>query len=288
MNSLLPFVTALPSLPVDLVAVRSKAAELPFFPALALEISMGSPSAPPDFAVHVPLRPGGSHTYYTHLLHDCLTPDTLLARSVENLILEFDHPFHTAPALFVSLRHGLDPADVQALAALLVPGIKVPDAFAPYVTHVAAMPSRSPDLLRLNIAGAGIDLIAPAAALRNSLAAFAYNFVCAIDVSPRMDPGNEIPRFGLECYAADWPEFLSHCCRRGWCTPEEASTLLDWPGQSPGPAPSDLPEWSLRTGSFLNAQSCLLRTLNHVKLVCHSGRPPRMKAYLAAFHLWQR
>jgi hypothetical protein len=288
-NSLLPVVDAIPEIPGDLRALREKAAELPYFPAMAFEKRMDSAAAPLDFSVHVPRRPGGAHLFYADLVSQWLMPGSLLARSVENMILEFDHPFDRVPAIFLGLTEvpESDAAAVQSIAGILVPGATVPPQLSEFVTHIAAMPARAPDLLRLNVAGRGIEAVDAANALRTSLSPFARNFVCAIDVSSRGGYALDGTRFGLECYTDNWPVLLNECMKRGWCNGADVRQLLGWTGESTGPDRSAVPEWSARTGLFLNGQSRILRKLNHVKIVCAAGQPTRMKAYLAAYHVWR-
>jgi hypothetical protein len=288
-NSLLPVVDAIPEIPGDLRALRKKAAELPYFPTMAFEKRMDSAAAPLDFSVHVPRRPGGADLFYAEPLSQWLTAGSLLAHSVENMILEFDHPFNQVPALFLGLTEVPQPdADtVQSIAGILVPGAQVPARLAEYVTHLAAMPARAPDLLRLNIGGQGIGYIARAGELRASLAPFARNFVCAIDIFNRAEPIFDTARFGLECYTDNWPVLFKECMKRGWCGGADVRELLAWTGESEGPHRSAVPDWSARTGLFLNGSSRILRKLNHVKIVCAAGEPTRMKAYLAAYHVWR-
>lgn len=287
MNCLLPLIDALPDRGWITGDLRRMAAALPYFPAVGFEVKLGV-AAPPDFAVQVPLRAGGAHIWYADVFNQCITPGTALSRAVKNIFLEFDYPYEAVPAIFLGLSDDAfgDANEVQAAAALLVTGARVDDDLAAHVTHLAAMPSRSADLLRINVAGKGIDAIPEAVEIRQSLDGYVYNLVCTLDLFSGRNPRERGSAFGLECYTDDWPRLLEHCSGRGLCSEADVFRLLGWKGESAGPPAESLPGWSVRTGAFLQGESCILRTLNHVKFVYSRERGLRMKAYLGALHRW--
>src|SRR5919112_365943 len=114
-----------------------------------------------------------------------------------------------------------------------------------------------------------------------------------------IDAGETVgAKIGLECYFEGnrqprreprWGAFLDSLVRRGMCTAGKRTALLEYPGYVDQNAEGVAWPTALRRTSQLLAGrslSTFVRSLHHVKVVYHPGRPPEAKAYLAVNHHW--
>jgi hypothetical protein len=291
-SSLAPVVARLESESWSASGVDALASSLPWSPLVGFEWELGDRPTLAGFAVQVERRPEWQSAGGTGFVAEWISSGLLCERGVESILLEYDPPFTGPPAVFAGLsERTVDAGDVEAIAGALAPGCKVPDALVGRVCHLAAMRSRSPEVLRINVAGVSPQLLAAAgfpearlealARLLEAATPHAHHIVCALDVSAGIQP-----RFGLECYSADWKATLEAFAQYGWRPADDVARLLAWPGVCDGPGWSELPAHIARVGQFLNARSVLTRSINHVKVVSAPGRPVVLKAYLAARHSW--
>lgn len=283
MDSLLSLVDRLPD-GGDAPGLRGAAAALPFSSYIALEWRSGEANTL-SLCAHVPPRKGGWRRFHPGILGSCLDEDAAWSPVVQSAYLEFDAPFEDEPAVFLALRQGLSEQEavVRKLTGLMTPEARIPDHLLPHVSHVAAMPARSRSLLRLNLLGGGLARIAPLKTLAAGLADVTGHCLASVDVIG----GALSDRLGLECYVKDWKAFFRVCARRGWCSDADVARWLSWPGEAAGPADGELPDWARWTGRLLGAQSVLVRTLNHAKLIARPGRAVQMKLYPAVHHVWR-
>ncbi|MFA6114936.1 MAG: hypothetical protein WC729_13110 [Sphingomonas sp.] len=281
-DSLLPLIDLLP-IGRNAPGLQRMAATLPFSSYIALELTSGETDTM-SLCAHVPPRKGEWRRFHPRILAACLDEDAACAGFVQSVYLEFDAPYGDAPGVFVGLRNDLPAreAAVRAVAGIVVPGTQVPHDLAPHVSHVAAMPARSPSLLRLNLLAAGILCVAPLEQLAASVADVTSHCVGSVDVTH----GVLSDRVGMECYVKDWERFFGICRQRGWCSDADVARWLSWPGEAAGPVVDDLPDWARWTGQLLNARSGVVRTLNHAKLVARPDHPVEMKIYPAVHHVW--
>jgi hypothetical protein len=105
-------------------------------------------------------------------------------------------------------------------------------------------------------------------------------------------------KVGLECYFEGnrqprreprWGAFLDSLVRQGMCTAGKRTALLEYPGYVDQNAEGVAWPTALRRTSQLLAGrslSTFVRSLHHVKIVYHPGRPLEAKAYLAVNHHW--
>jgi hypothetical protein len=114
----------------------------------------------------------------------------------------------------------------------------------------------------------------------------------AAEVVLTLDVGETIlPTVGIEVRAdpsGEWGPILGRLVTLGLCAPHKARAALRWPGCDAvlrGLTPADI---TLRPPSTARAAAGALqaRTLNHLKLVTHPGRPPVAKAYFYAGFVW--
>lgn len=103
------------------------------------------------------------------------------------------------------------------------------------------------------------------------------------------DLGSEVlPRLGLEGSFADsgalprgskWRALLERLVDAGLCTAEKRDAVLAWVGyDSSSSVPGLWPEAFRGMGGFM------IRSLSHVKIVCHPEKPPEAKVYLLFGH----
>jgi hypothetical protein len=233
------------------------------------------------------------------------------SRSVHGIWLEFDliqcRKEIPVPGLFFGLRkpacadtdaesilgallfggavlHGTSlPSDVEQRIARCIAAI--PEEA--YVTYAGVMPARKERALRINVGGlsAGkaarfleaIGWTGRIERLETFLAAassYVDTMIVCIDVWAEV-----APPVGIECCFAKnrvraedsgWPPFLDFLVNRGLSLPEKRDALLAWQGYLSQQLSHEL--WA----------SLIVRTINHVKIVCAAPYDLSAKAYFTA------
>ncbi len=175
-----------------------------------------------------------------------------------------------------------------------------------FISHIGAMPSRQPPVVRLNVKRLASDQLIPfletigwrgslheVAALAAELAPQAIGFTVCLDVGERVHP-----RIGFECAVAvdpqwqsGWPRFLDRFVGEGVCATEKRDALRHWSGvRLPWMTAGEWPSY-LVTASLLHAPDrvgVIKRWHSHLKVDFRPGQPSVVKAYLGFGHWWVR
>jgi hypothetical protein len=166
------------------------------------------------------------------------------------------------------------------------------------------MPSRSPNALRLNVAGLPghcfLDYLMaarwsyslkPIQSLIFTLTDLTQELVLCLDLTDRL-----LPRIGIECILYHqprneprWTQLLAHLSDLGICTRAKQQALMTWHGdtlksQVPNAWPRNLSWGDQLLGHA--AISTFYRYVSHLKVVYQPGRPLESKAYLGFGHQW--
>jgi hypothetical protein len=100
------------------------------------------------------------------------------------------------------------------------------------------------------------------------------------------------PKIAVECYLSDraaWQRALSRLVTTGFCIPEVATALLDYPGyvraqDEIAPFPDLLSRWTTQLAPY---RECLLmKRLAYLKFTYEPGQPLLAKAYLGLLPTW--
>ena len=174
------------------------------------------------------------------------------------------------------------------------------------VSHVGAMLSRRPLVVRLNIKRLTRAAVLPflervgwngsprqVDALTNELLPQAKQFTLCLDVGDVVSP-----RVGFECmvpkdaqWESGWPSFLDRFVAAGACTAEAQDALRHWAGtRFPWKTPEPWPPY-LVAESLLRAPDrvgVIERALSHLKVDYRPNSPLEVKAYLWFAHRWLR
>ena len=246
------------------------------------------------------------------------------AGHVRDLWLEIDSGQGTiAPAVFCSLRSANgEPFDRTQVAEAFVAALMGAEHSAPLrdtlrrclsecpaaatVSHVGAMLSRRPPVVRVNIARLTPEMVVPylervdwsgrsadAAALVADLLPAVPRCTLCLDVGEIV-----YPRLGFECFLPSdaagqtgWPVFLERFIARGRCTSTQRDALRHWNGMRPPwksrvPWPADLVAESLLRAP--DRVSVITRTMSHIKVDHRPDDALAIKAYLWFAHRWAR
>ncbi|MEA2719683.1 MAG: hypothetical protein QOJ39_1547 [Candidatus Eremiobacteraeota bacterium] len=307
-----------------LPALRSVAADVPFVPLLALECHLGPLPHRVDVQTGEPSTNGALAEYLSaatlgRLKRDDITAGGRFERAIESIWFEFDVTPGARtgePALFAGFRPsahvGADTlialgsamlGEIDDRTAALVRRCAGAVGDQTEITHLGAMCGRPDRPLRINVGAATAQAVRHYAAsieLPPERAAALDAVLSAVDASTHhyllaLDLAQEVqPRFGVECYmrapedVADWRILLDRFVALGACTAEEADAVLSWPGHAPPPAGTAWPGALRHIERFLGGagSAAVVRTLNHLKLVCAPGAPLAAKAYFLARHVW--
>jgi hypothetical protein len=151
--------------------------------------------------------------------------------------------------------------------------------------HAGVMLSRAGESLRLSalVPRTHVAVYLPTIGRRDSLAALmsAIERYAGLGGFPHpgshvqldFDPASEDTRIGLTLRPDDyrmWPALLRLLVDDGLCEPARAEGLLRWSGVS------------IERELFNGAASPVMRTIEHIKVVCQSGRVLAAKAYFGA------
>lgn len=306
-----------------LAALRAVAADAPFVPLLALECHLGPQTRRVDVQTGEPVSNGALAEYLSNATLGRLTREDIATggrfeRCIESIWFEFDvtpGSRTAAPAVFAGFLPSahVDASTLVALGGAMLGALAEPAAALLHacvravshdteITHLGAMCGRPDRPLRLNIGAATADALRRYAAaiglapdriaaldsVLREVEPFAHHFLLALDLA-----GEIQPRLGVECYLrapedlAGWSALLDRFVALGACTAHEAQAVLSWPGHASTPAGPAWPDGIRHVERFLGGEGAgaVVRTINHLKLVCSPGAPPAAKAYFLARHV---
>ena len=155
--------------------------------------------------------------------------------------------------------------------------------------YVFSLRARGSDAVRLEIFGTNpdqlLDYLQRVAPRALSAAAAVAPFFAGVErLHLSFDVAEEIlPRIGIEGSfprqpprETCWKDLLTCLLLEGLCSPEKRDALLAWPGYDTFWTAAE--RWPI---SQKGPQGVCVRTLSHVKIVCHPDCEPEAKAYLA-------
>ena len=256
--------------------------------------------------------------HYRHWMQ----PGSMLHENVPSTWLEFDYNQLASgcslPSVFVDFRTATADSQ-QPLCDIILAGFVAPTARAmtgaalhrilsvlprqAQPQFLGVMLPRDQTTVRFCVTLPGSELMAFAAGIglaagdeMRRLVAFSARHTVAtvlhVDVGERLGEtlGIELkPRDG-----EDWAPLMSDLHREGLCTATERDAVLGFPGRSAIVRNSSAPiaTADLTLGSpdlWRDVDACVIvRSLNHLKLVCRPDRTPVAKAYLHIGYLWRK
>lgn len=323
--------------PQALNKIQALAQILPPFSFAAFECRLGANQSRVDFHVNLPQHPlnlpARFLTYsvwqeFQKFYQNWTESNSLLHRSVDSLILEFDITGQPSlvpiPCVLLTLnpeaaREDFNLMDITAnwsfmqLNDSIVPEIKsnlslctnsLPDGAR--ISNLAVMLSRPTQAVRVVVKGIPPhqltdylvqigwsepkNQISP---IISTLSEWVDSMALAFDVGDTIHP-----RIGLECRLQKqpldeprWQLLLDYLVEKGLCTSAKRNALLAWPGFSQKAEQMQLWPSNLIWGDLFlgtKALSVFSRTIYEVKIVYQPNSPLSAKGYLTFSHDWFR
>ncbi|MEM6794268.1 MAG: hypothetical protein AAF725_09815 [Acidobacteriota bacterium] len=140
--------------------------------------------------------------------------------------------------------------------------------------HYGLTPKKMGDYLRLLGRRDLAEALADPAELLSETDQFHLSHDFASQIEPRLGVEGSFAQ-GVLPKLSRWQRLLCRLTDAGLCSPAKRDAVLAWVGyDSPSSVPGLWPEACRDLGGFM------VRSLSHVKIICHPEKPPEAKVYL--------